>query len=96
MTPTELPFDEIWLHDFEFISRPGERPDVVCLAARELRSGQTLRLWRDELGPATALSHRQRRAVRQLRRQCRMRLPSGARLAAAGSAFSTSAQHSGI
>ena len=28
----------------------GERPDVVCLAAHELRSGRTLRLWRDELG----------------------------------------------
>ena len=51
MTPTsELPFDEIWLHDFEFIARPGERPDVVCLAARELRSGRTIQLWRDELG----------------------------------------------
>ena len=49
MTPNELPFEEIWLHDFEFISNPGERPDVVCLAARELRSGQTLLLWRDEL-----------------------------------------------
>ena len=50
MTPTELPFEEIWLHDFEFVSRPGERPDVVCLVAHELRSGRTLRLWRDELG----------------------------------------------
>jgi DNA polymerase-1 len=49
VTPIELPFEEIWLHDFEFISKPGERPDVVCLAARELRSGQTLLLWRDEL-----------------------------------------------
>jgi len=49
--PSELPYDEIWLHDFEFVSRPGEHPDVVCLAARELRSGQTLRLWRDQLGP---------------------------------------------
>lgn len=51
MTPTsELPFDEIWLHDFEFVARPGERPDVVCLAAREMHSGRTIRLWRDELG----------------------------------------------
>jgi hypothetical protein len=49
--PTDLPFEEIWLHDFEFISRPGERPDVVCLVAPELRSGQTLRLWRNQLGP---------------------------------------------
>lgn len=43
-------FDEVWGHDFEFIARPGERPDVVCLAAQELRSGRTFRLWRDELG----------------------------------------------
>ena len=50
MTPTELPFQEIWLHDFEFIPQPGEHPDVVCLVAHELRSGRTLRLWRDELG----------------------------------------------
>jgi DNA polymerase family A len=47
--PLELPFEEIWLRDFEFVSQPGERPDVVCLAAQELRSGRTLRLWRDEL-----------------------------------------------
>jgi DNA polymerase-1 len=46
----DLPFEEIWAHDFEFIAPPGERPDVVCLAAHELRSGRTLRLWRDELG----------------------------------------------
>jgi DNA polymerase I len=51
VTPDELPFEEIWLQDFEFVPQPGERPDVVCLAAYELRSGRTLRLWRDELGP---------------------------------------------
>jgi hypothetical protein len=45
----DLPFAEIWLHDFEFIPKPGERPDVVCLVARELRSGRMLRLWRDDL-----------------------------------------------
>jgi DNA polymerase family A len=50
VTPIDLPFEEIWLHDFEFVAQPGEHPDVVCLVARELRSGQTLRLWRDELG----------------------------------------------
>jgi DNA polymerase family A len=47
----QLPFKQIWLADFEFISKAGERPDVVCLCARELRTGQTLRLWRNELGP---------------------------------------------
>jgi DNA polymerase family A len=50
VTPLDLRFEEIWLHDFEFVARPGERPDVVCLVAHELRSGRTLRLWRDELG----------------------------------------------
>jgi DNA polymerase-1 len=49
---TELPFEQIWFVDFEFISKPGERPDVVCLCAKELRTGQTLRLWRDQLGTA--------------------------------------------
>src|SRR3974377_394832 len=44
-------YDEVWLHDFEFVSQPGERPDVVCLAAYELRTGRALRLWRDQLGP---------------------------------------------
>jgi DNA polymerase I len=43
-------FEEIWLWDFEYISKPGEYPDVVCLCAKELRTGQTLRLWRDQLG----------------------------------------------
>jgi hypothetical protein len=47
-----LPFREIWAVDFEFIADPGENPDPVCLVARELRTGKTLRLWRDELGPA--------------------------------------------
>jgi hypothetical protein len=56
VTLSELPFDEIWLFDFEFISRRGERPDVVCLVARELRSGRTLRLWRDQLGKAPPYS----------------------------------------
>jgi DNA polymerase family A len=46
----DLPFEEIWAHDFEFIALPGERPDVVCLSAVELRSGRTINLWRDELG----------------------------------------------
>jgi hypothetical protein len=49
VTAIDLPFEQIWLHDFEFVSESGERPDVVCLAAHELRSGRTLRLWRDQL-----------------------------------------------
>ena len=29
----------------------GERPEPVCLVARELKSGRTTRLWRDQFGP---------------------------------------------
>jgi DNA polymerase-1 len=50
VTPTDLPFKEVWLHDFEFIAQPGEHPDVVCLAAHVLRSGRALRLWHNQLG----------------------------------------------
>jgi DNA polymerase I len=46
----DLAFAELWCLDFEFVSEPGERPDVVCLCAKELRSGQTLQLWRDQVG----------------------------------------------
>jgi DNA polymerase-1 len=47
VTAIDLPFEQIWLADFEYISKSGELPDVICLCARELRSGQTVRLWRD-------------------------------------------------
>jgi DNA polymerase I len=49
VTPTELPYEEIWLFDFEFVPHPGEHPDVVCLVAHEWWTGRSLRLWRDEL-----------------------------------------------
>lgn len=42
-------FREIWIADFEFQTGAGERPVPVCLVARELRSGQLLRLWQDDL-----------------------------------------------
>jgi DNA polymerase-1 len=35
---------------FEEASRAGERPRPVCLVAKELRSGQVWRIWRDEFG----------------------------------------------
>ena len=55
MTASELDvwladFEEIWLEDFEFIPKPGEWPDVVCLCATELRTGRIIRLRRDEMG----------------------------------------------
>jgi hypothetical protein len=37
--------------DFEFVSKPGERPDVVCCAFK-VDDEPTRVLWRDELGPA--------------------------------------------
>jgi DNA polymerase-1 len=42
-------FQEVWLADFEFNAPAGERPTPICMVARELRTGRTLRLWRDEL-----------------------------------------------
>jgi DNA polymerase-1 len=57
-----LPYRAIVVADFEFefgghatfedASRSGERPRPVCMVARELRTGQEWRLWRDEFGPA--------------------------------------------
>ena len=43
-------FRQVWLVDFEFVAPDGERPDqVVCLVAKELVGGHTMRLWEDEL-----------------------------------------------
>ena len=33
-------FREIWLGDFEFHQPPGEKPEPICMVARELRSGR--------------------------------------------------------
>lgn len=44
-----IPFREVWTCDTEFQAPPGERPHVLCLVARELRSGREIRLWRDDL-----------------------------------------------
>ncbi len=54
-------FRHIVVADFEFdlgghdsveaAARSGERPRPVCMVAKELRSGQTWRLWRGEFGP---------------------------------------------
>lgn len=45
----QLPFSQIWAADFEFVAQPGERPEPVCLVARELRSGELIRIWQDDL-----------------------------------------------
>jgi DNA polymerase family A len=36
---------------FEEASRSGERPRPVCMVAKDLRTGKTWKLWRDEFGP---------------------------------------------
>jgi hypothetical protein len=42
-------FPRVICEDFEFIPKPGERPDVVCGAFHDLKTGHTTLLWRDEL-----------------------------------------------
>jgi len=43
-------YREIWLVDFEFIAKDGNRPEPICLVAHELRSGRRVRLGQDEFG----------------------------------------------
>ena len=42
-------YREIWLVDFEFRQPEGERPEPICMVARELRTGALVRRWRDRL-----------------------------------------------
>ena len=42
-------YREIWLADYEFRQPPGERPEPVCMVAREWRTGRTIREWADRL-----------------------------------------------
>ena len=44
-----LPYKEVWCCDFEFHGADGDVPVPVCMVAREARSGQTYRIWQDEL-----------------------------------------------
>ena len=46
MTQTTLSkFRTVWFVDFEFRADPGERPNPVCLVARELHSNRLVRQW---------------------------------------------------
>jgi hypothetical protein len=49
-----LPFRHVIAADFEFEfgGHAGNRPAPVCMVAKELRTGQTWRLWRGEFGAA--------------------------------------------
>lgn len=52
MTTTSRYLSGVWLGDFEFrpaSGREGNLPVPVCLVATEIRTGQTLRLWQDQL-----------------------------------------------
>jgi DNA polymerase family A len=45
-------YREIVLVDFEFRPRDGEQlEEIVCVVVHQLKSGTTLRLWQDQLGP---------------------------------------------
>ena len=46
-------FRRVYLIDFEFSAPPGERPMPICLVAREFSTGQTMRLWEDDLACRT-------------------------------------------
>src|SRR5512132_1634446 len=56
MMIADLPFREVWAVDFEFTGPDGERPKPICLVARELKTGRTVRLWEDEFGPRSPYS----------------------------------------
>jgi hypothetical protein len=42
-------FDAVWLADFEYRQPDGETPSPHCMVAKEVFTGETLRLWADEL-----------------------------------------------
>lgn len=45
----QLNFKEIWIVDFEFIARPGDRQQPICLVAWEIKSGKRYKIWQDHL-----------------------------------------------
>ena len=53
-----LPFRHVIAVDFEFDfgGHIGNRPSPVCMVAKDLRSGQTWRLWRGEFGSLPPLA----------------------------------------
>ncbi len=42
-------FTGIWAVDSEYIAEDGDRPDCVCLVAKELRSKRVVQVWQDKL-----------------------------------------------
>jgi DNA polymerase-1 len=55
MRPTALDhFADVWCVDFEFHAPPGARPEPICAVATDARSGQTYRLWAEDLARLSA------------------------------------------
>src|SRR5438105_4204827 len=44
-----LGFRQVWAVDFEFSAPPGERPAPICMVARELLGGNTIRIFGENL-----------------------------------------------
>ena len=44
-----LPFSHVIVVDFEYSARDGNRPEVVCMVAKDLKTGEAWRLFQDEL-----------------------------------------------
>jgi hypothetical protein len=44
-----LGFRQLWLIDFEFVAPPGHKPKPVCMVAKCVLTGETIRLWGDQL-----------------------------------------------
>ena len=51
-------FDELWACDTEYTAPTGHRPTPICLVARELRTGRTVRMWADEMASRKAAPFR--------------------------------------
>ena len=51
-------YREVWLVDFEFRAPDGERPEPVCMVARERRTGRTIPNLFSTAGPASGSSDR--------------------------------------
>ena len=48
-SPAFAEFDEVWCEDGEWIPAPGERPDVLCWCALEVRTGRRIELWDERI-----------------------------------------------
>lgn len=47
-------FRSVWVCDFEFNARDGELPSPICCVARNVTTGEVVRLWQDDLARVSA------------------------------------------